>query len=200
MPYLNVHRPEKLWRQEVKNALEGAVADVWDDLRFPSSGLNPAGSTAPAIVNTTTGMLSFAGTADNIIGGIAQMPHAWKYASTVRPHLHLMFPTSNTGKNTRWKFEYNRGNANENFEHAFGTYTALPIITVANPAATAKQVLAAFGDLDMAGYRGSACILWRITRMAASDAADDDTNAAILLEFDIHYQIDKGGSDTEIPT
>lgn len=42
-----------------------------DDLRFPASGFNPAGSSAPPTVDTTTGLLTFAGNADNIIGGVA---------------------------------------------------------------------------------------------------------------------------------
>ena len=34
---------------------------------------------------------------------------------------------------------------------------------------------------------------------AATDVLDDDTNACILAEFDIHYQVEKTGTATEIP-
>ena len=171
----------------------------WDDLRFPASGFNPAGSTAPPTPDTSTGLLSFAGNADNIIGGVAQMPHAWKRGSAIRPHIHLIFPTSNNGKNTRWKFEYDIANPNENFVNAYGTYTAQAAITVANPAAEKKHVLASFAEISMTGYRESSVVTWRITRLAASDVLDDDTNACILAEFDIHYQVEKTGTATEIP-
>lgn len=174
---------------------------VWDDLRFPSNGINPVGSTAPPSLSTTTGLLTFSGSADNIIAGVAQMPHAWKAGSTIYPHLHLLCATSNGGKNSRWKFEYNRANNNEAFENAYGTYTTLSTITEANPGSGTKLLLnpAGFGELPMVGYRESCCILWRITRLAASDAADNDTNDWVLVEFDIHYQLDKLGTVPMIP-
>lgn len=176
-----------------------ANEEGWDDLRFPAQGINPAGAAAPPTVSNTTGMLEFAGNADNVISGIAQLPHAWKKGTAVRPHLHLRFPTSNTGKNTRWKFEYDVASVNDDFVNAYGTLTTLATITVANPANTKKHVIAGFGDLPTTGLRESACIMWKISRLAATDAADDDTNACALLEFDIHYQIEKAGTPLELP-
>jgi hypothetical protein len=172
----------------------------WEDLRFPASGFNPAGSTAPPTADTATGLLTFSGTADNIIGGVAQMPHAWKKGSAIKPHVHLIAPTGNAGKNSRWKFEYNRANNREAFENAYGSYTALPTSTVANPnSGTTLLFPDGFGSIDMTGYKESCCILWRITRLAASDVLDDDTTDWVLAEFDIHYQVEKSGTYTEIP-
>ena len=62
---------------------------VWDDLRFPANAINPPGAAADPIRNTSTGMLEFSGSADNVIAGIAQMPHAWRAGTSIRPHLHL---------------------------------------------------------------------------------------------------------------
>ena len=171
-------------------------AEYWDDLRFPAAGFNPAGSTAPPTVDTATGLLSFAGNADNIMGGVAQMPHAWKFGSPIYPHLHLLCATSNAGFNSRWKFEYNMANNNADFGSAYGAYTTLATITIANPANAARLVYAEddFGALSMTNMRDSAHILWRLTRLAASDAADNDTSAWILLELDFHYQLDKTGT------
>lgn len=174
-----------------------ALPDAWDDLRFPATGFNPAGSTAPPSISTTSGLLSFSGTADNIIAGVAQMPHNWKEGTAVYPHLHLRFPTSNSGKNTRWKLEYDVASVNGNFSFAEGTYTALTTITVANPANVNKHVIAAFSTIPMTSKLISACILWRLTRLAASDGADDDTNDCTLIEVDFHYQVDSLGSNAE---
>lgn len=171
----------------------------WEDLRFPSQGINPAGSPSPAGVDTDTGALSFAGNQDNVVGGIAQMPHAWKVGSVVKPHIHLRFPTSDAGKNTRWQFGYDVASISGDFANAIGTYTALATVTVANPASTVKHVVAALGDLAMTGHKESAIILWRVSRLASSDAADDDTNACLLLEFDLHFQIEKAGTVPEYP-
>jgi len=173
--------------------------DGWDDLRFPAQGINPAGSAAPPTLSNVTGMLEFAGNADNVITGVAQLPHAWKKGSIIRPHIHLRFPTSNAGKNTRWKFEYDVASVNADFANAYGTLTTLSTITVANPANAKKHAIASFGDMATTGLKESACIMWKISRLAATDVADDDTSVCVLLEFDIHFQIEKTGTPLELP-
>lgn len=171
----------------------------WDDLRFPAASINPVGGVGAATVDTNSGVLLFSGVADNAAAGVAQMPHGWAKGTTIKPHMHLRFPTS-AAANTRWLFEYDIANVNEDFTNALGTYTALATITVANPQNVNRHVIAPFGDLTMAGRRESCVILWRITRLAASDAADTDGNNCALLEFDIHYQIEKEGTVEEYPT
>lgn len=172
----------------------------WDDLRFPANGINPAGAPAPAGVDTATGCLVFSGAKDNVIGGVAQMPHAWAVGTTVRPHIHLRFPTSNAGKNTRWQFFYDVASVNGTFTNVSGTYSSLTAVTVANPASVNKHVIAALGDLTMAGTKESAIILWQVWRLALSDGLDDDTNDCLLMEFDIHFQVEKTGTTSEYPT
>lgn len=169
----------------------------WDDLRFPAQGINPLGSVAPASIDTATGCLSFAGNADNVIMGVAQMPHGWKVGSIVKPHVHLRFPTADAGKNTAWQFAYDVANVDGDFANAVGTLSIKPTVLVANPNNTAKHVYAALGDIAMTGLIQSAMMMWSVTRLAATSASDDDTNACLLLEFDIHYQIDRLGTTTE---
>lgn len=179
--------------------LEVVPGLVWDDLRFPSQGINPVGLAAPATLDQYGG-LSFSGTVDNAIAGVAQLPHAWKPASIVRPHIHLRFPTANAGKNTRWRFDYDIASVNGDFTNNHGTLTTLATITVANPNNVKKHVIGSFGDLSMSGFKESCIIHWMVFRLANSDAADDDTNAAVLLEFDIHWQRVKGGTVAEYPS
>ena len=50
---------------------------LWEDLRFPASGINPLGAASDPSRSNVTGMLEFSGTADNLIAGAAQMPHGW---------------------------------------------------------------------------------------------------------------------------
>ena len=169
----------------------------WDDLRFPATGFNPAGSTAPPAVLTTNGLLSFAGAVDNIIGGVAQMPHQWKEGTAIHPHIHLAFPTAATA-NTRWLFEYNIANVDGDFTTDTVTYTSLAVITVANANNVARHVMAEFADIPMTGKTVSACVLWRLSRLAFSDGADTDTNDCTLIEFDLHYERDSPGSRTEL--
>lgn len=185
---------------EVEAYIQSLVPEAtgWDDLRFPASGFNPAGSTAPATVDTATGLLFFAGNADNIMGGVAQMPHAWASGTAIYPHLHLRFPTS-AAKNTRWKLEYDVAAIGANFTNNSGTYTNGGTITVTNPQNVKKHVLASFSSIDMANMVSSTVVLWRISRLASTDVLDDDTNDCLLIEFDIHYQVEKFGTPTQTP-
>ena len=158
----------------------------YEDLKFPAQGINPPGAASDPTRNTTTGLLHFSGTADNIITGVAQFPHGWYEGSSVNPHLHLTFPTS-ASANSRWQFEYSRANINGDFEGAYGTYPNSLIVTVPNPQNTVKHAYASLGDIDMTGYTFSCIMMWKITRLASSDPLDNDTNAIALLEFDLHY-------------
>ena len=181
-------------------ALQDQFLYRWDDLRFPADGINPPGAASDPTRSTTTGLLEFSGIADNVIAGVAQMPHAWAAGTPVHPHLHLRFTTSTAGAvNTRWLFEYDIANVNDDFVNASGTYTTLSTMTVPNPHNVNKHVIAAWPALDMAGKRESAVILWRISRLAASDPLDDDGAACEMLEFDIHHQINKWGTIVEYP-
>jgi hypothetical protein len=169
---------------------------TWDDLRFPAQGINPPGAASDPTRSTTTGILEFSGSADNVICGVAQMPHAWKEGSAISPHLHLRFPTS-AASNTRWKLEYDIADVGGDFTNNSGTLTDGGAITVANPENVKKHVIADFADIAMTGREVSAVVLWKISRLANSDAADNHTSAVELLEFDIHYEIDSMGSSAE---
>lgn len=171
----------------------------WDDLRMPAQAIDPVGGVSSAGRDTASGLLAFSGVADNAIGGVAQMPHTWLPASTVRPHIHLRFPNANPGTDTRWRFGYDIADINGNWTNASGTYTTLSTVTVANPNNVNKHVIAPFGDLTMAGFHESACILWSIVRLAGTDAADNDNQTCLLVEFDIHYQRHKDGTVPEFP-
>lgn len=169
---------------------------TWDDLNFNAAGINPPGSADSATRDPITGMILFAGNTDNVLAACAQMPHSWIQGSEVRPHIHLRFPTAATA-NTRWKFEYDLANVNGEFVNAYGTYTLLGIITVANPNNAKKSVVANLGAIDMTGLTVSAQIPWKLTRLSNSDAADNHNADVVLTDIDFHYQKDTPGSRQE---
>lgn len=171
----------------------------WDDLRFPAQGVNLPGAAADPARDPTTGLLVFSPLVDNVIAGVAQLPHAWLPGSDVRPHIHVRNPTAVAGQISRWVFAYDIANATENFSNAVGTYTALPVVSVVNPGNTATHQLASLGTLPMVGFRESAIILWQLSRLAGTDVLDND-GGITLLEFDIHYQVQKQGTVPEYPT
>jgi hypothetical protein len=85
------------------------------------------------------------------------------------------------------------------FTNASGTYTTLSTITVANPQNVNRHTVGSFDELPMVGFRESAIILWKVSRLANSDVLDTDGNDCLLLEFDIHYRVHKEGTVPEYP-
>lgn len=177
--------------------------DVYEDLRFPAQGINLPGAASDPSRSTSNGLLYFSGTADNVIAGVAQAPHAQKYDGTWKPHIHLVFPTS-ASANSRWKLEWDLANVNGDFTmqipaayNSATTYAFSEIITAANPENTKKHAIFSFSSIDLTGYTASVCAPWRLSRLAGSDAVDNHTSPIVLLEFDIHYPIDALGSRSE---
>jgi hypothetical protein len=167
----------------------------WEDLRFPAQGINPAGSVEPPAVNTTDGLLDFASNKDCIIAGVAQLSHGWLKASPIRPHIHVKFRNAAAG-DTIWKFEYDIANVGDEWAETYESSTK----TLASPENTKRHAILSFDEIAMTGYRESCCILWRISRLGASDAADTHDQLVALVEFDIHHVKAKYGTEFEIPT
>jgi hypothetical protein len=182
----------------LRNGISTLLTGAWDDLRFPAQGINPAGATSPPTVDEVLtsfpGTLLFAGNAENVIAGVAQMPHGWRAGSTVRPHIHWSLPVGSSAA-VGWEFYYRH----LGFPSDVAAEWVGPIagtIAAGDPSVTNSHVITDFGDLSMSGKRESSMICWQIRRQGGTDA---NTGTARLYEFDIHYQIDKQGTPSEIP-
>ena len=175
------------------------TGDMWDDLRFPVQGINPAGATdAPSVDNVLAdfpGTLLFSGSQENVIAGVAQMPHSWVRGSAIRPHIHWSKPTGSASAVT-WEFYYRHLGLLGDVAGAWVGPVAGTLVPVSAPGTTNAACITTFGDLDMTGKRESSCIAWQIRRQGSSDS---DNGTARLYEFDIHYQVGKAGTITEIP-
>ena len=170
----------------------------WDDLRFPVQGINPAGSAAPPSVDTTLtdypGTFLFAGNAENIIAGIAQMPHEWHAGTAIKPHIHWTKPTGSANAVT-WQFYYRHcGNVGDNPGAWVGPIAETK--TIGNPTVSNQHLLTSFGEIDMSGKTESCVIAWQLRRQGGTDA---DNTAVRLLELDFHYRKNKSGTPREIP-
>lgn len=192
------------WVEREFEAIERGLEDAayglrWDDLRAPASTINPAGSIAPATVDTTDGTLIFQDNADKIAAVVMQMPHAWKQGSSIRPHIHVQFKTGATAPNnvSRWKLEWDIAAVNGDF----GGFTAgkSETINCTNPNNVNKHCIFSFSDIAMTGYTWSTILKFKISRLANTDAADTNEADVNLLEFDVHYQSDGRGSIPEYP-
>jgi hypothetical protein len=166
---------------------------VWEDLRFPAQGINPAGSAAPPSVDQTTypGTLLFAHNADNHLAGVAQMPHSWKEGSVVRPHIHWAKTDVAEGE-IAWQLRYAVVGIGE-VVPAYSDWVD-GVTAVDHEDTVDQQALTTFGDIDMTGQTVSALILWELRR----DVSEDDVGEVVrFFELDFHYQVDSRGSRQE---
>jgi hypothetical protein len=60
-----------------------------------------------------------------------------------------------------------------------------------------EHLLTYWSPVDMTGLIESAIIYWRLHRRGDTDA---DNSAVICHELDFHYQTDKAGTTSEIPS
>ena len=175
-----------------------ACVPVWDDLRFPAQSINPPGVLdGPTVDSTETGFpgsLLFSGSADRIICGVAQMPHAWSKGTAIRPHIHWSKTTGSASAVTWELFIRILGFAGD----APGAWSsALPVTyTEGSPLVTDQLLISGFGNVDMTDLRESSMFAWRLYRRGSTDADNADVR---LFEFDIHYQISQLGTALEIP-
>jgi hypothetical protein len=174
------------------------VTGIWEDLRFPSQGINPIGAASDPTPDTNLsnfpGTLLFSGSAQNIIGGIAQMPHAWMAGTAVRPHIHWSKPIGSSSAVT-WEFYYRIvGNPGDTATAWVGPLAGT--LVIGDPSVTDRHCITRFPEITLNGYQESCIIAWRIDRRGDTDA---DNNQARLLEFDIHFRANKRGTVKEIP-
>ena len=178
--------------------VEELLEDGWDDLRFPAHGINPAGAADAPTLDTTLssfpGTLLFSGSLENVVVGVAQMPHAWKAGTPVEPHIHWSKPVGSASAVT-WELYYRQ----------LGFPSDVPgdwvgpvegVIAAGDPTTSNSHIITPFGLLDMTGRRESSMLCWQIRRQGATDA---DTGTARLYEFDIHYYSVKAGTVTPVP-
>ena len=198
--------PERL-TQRLNEYLRNLVAQIrpwigpsWDDLRFPAQGINPAGSAAPPSVDNATfpGTLLFNGTAENTVGGVAQMPHSWLEGGDIRPHVHWTKTIADANSNgVTWEYRHSRCAISLTAE----AYISWQPATLVAGNLTGAEVhnISAFGSFNMTGFAASDMVIWQIRRLGNTDSYTAD---ARLLEFDFHYQLGQVGTNSkqEYPT
>jgi hypothetical protein len=187
-------------KQATVDQLATAVfGEEWDDLRFPMNSVDPTGivGAATRITSLTgyTGALSFAGNAENVCAGIAQMPHAWKRESAIRPHIHWTKPTGSANAVT-WQL-YLRVVGNPGDTAGAWSAALTPAGTIGDQTVNDEHLLTYWSPFAMTGLIESAIVYWRLHRLGNTDADNSDV---ICHELDFHYQTDKAGTEAEIPS
>lgn len=179
--------------QLMEALLQGTLeyAELWDDLRFPASAINPVGPVSPPAVDSIIGGLLFDPAATEVVSIIAQMPHAWKVGSELRPHVHWQKTTSAVG-NVYWQLEYRWASIGQAMDGAWTTiFVTTPSVSDQNTADV--HAISRLPSIDATGRGLSDMLVMRLSRVGGN-GADTYGADARLLEFDIHYQIDGFGS------
>ena len=184
------------WHNDMWNDKEG-VGPRWDDLRFPAQNLRIPGTGTPPGTEASTGFLLFGPSSTEFVGGIAQLPHAWKEGSALKPHVHWT-KTSSAAGNVLWRLDYEIVNNGEVATLAYGSQieSSLPVAGTPDNNTDKEILITSLGEIDMSGILISGHLIWRLARVGG-DAADTYGADARLLEFDIHFEIDSRGSIAE---
>ena len=177
----------------VTNVAEPLTGVYWEDLRFPATVVrtNPANEN-PAFDTTIPGRL-FRHTATDSVYVIAQIPHAWREGTVLRPHVHWQKTTSAAG-GVYWQLAYRWAAIGEALSDEVTIGNATPAVSDADTANV--HALTNLGAISGEGKTLSDMLLMTLSRVH-DNAGDTYGASARLIEFDIHYQIISPGSRQE---
>ena len=166
-------------------------ATQWDDLKFPATTLRQGATTKPDFDPVDVGLLFPQNDSGEIVYIIAQMPHEWKLETDIHPHIHYVQDFDHTVTTPAFKMDYRWYKNGEDPTGSFTTITANTFVfpytsgsilqIVSFPAIDATGIDAVSSMLDIKLYRDDNVV----------------TGDILVKEFDIHYQKDAFGSDTE---
>jgi hypothetical protein len=169
------------------------LAAYWEDLRFPATVLrsNPVNEN-PALQLDPVGRL-FRHNATDTVYLIAQLPHSWRAGTALQPHVHWAKTTTATG-GVYWQLNYRWATIGEVIANAVNIGSAVPSISDKNTANV--HALTRLGAISGSGKKISDMLLMQLSRVH-NNAADTYGASALLMEFDIHYQVSSPGSRQE---
>lgn len=175
---------------------EGTPTAYIEDLRFPSSGINPPGTASDPTRDTVTGLLFFSPTQTNIVAGVAQMAHGRQADSDIYPHIHIHGSTTDPGvvnNQVVWRLQYNWVNLGGQWPPAgsWGTTDKKTFILPPNAGGQMVTSMASFDTIDGTGKTASSMFYYELVRLGA-DAADTYPDICYLDEYDIHFWAQAG--------
>jgi hypothetical protein len=165
-------------------------ATVWDDLRNPVTTTKLGSNSLPHFDETNVGYLFPKNDAAEILYGVCQFPHSYKLGSRVYPHVHWVQGMSSKAN---YYIDYKWINLVGSTTGSFTTYAMLSTEYAWASNTTFHQL-----STNTAGILGtgitsvSSIFLFKLYRNDNDYAGD-----ALTYEFDIHYEMDSLGSNTE---
>ena len=177
-------------------SLENKIGLHWDDLKFPASGNRLDSAATRYRYDFDELAIIFdddARKAEEVLGHIAQMEHAWAEESTLKPHIHWI---QSQAAVPNWLIEYRRYN---NGEIVPAFVAAASLSSIFTYVSGSILQISTFPDINMAGMRISSFVDVKITRDTANSSglfagADPVTGGVSFKEFDFHAQNNSRGS------
>lgn len=160
----------------------------WDDLRFPATRIRQGATQKPDFDTTNLGLIFPQDDDTEIAYIIAQMPHAWKLESALKPHIHYV---QDEAQEPVFKIDYRWYKNGEDPTGSFTTITSNHFVFTYSSGSILQIV--SFPEIDATGIDTVSSILdiklYRDDNIVSGDV--------LVKEFDIHYQIDSDGSRLE---
>ena len=185
--------------------LSGVRGSVWDDLLINSGLFQFAGSNDPVWRDWQPGgsgtsfrLLHF--NLNDEIYFSCQLPHTYKEGTDLHVHVHwtpAKRGNEESGSYVGWKLDYTWTNINGS---AFAPSAVIDMSDTCSGTDDYHEVSEGLTVLSGTGKTISSMLVCRLFR---SDTGTDDTwtgtnaDAPALLQFDIHHEIDAGGSRQE---
>ncbi len=166
---------------------------VWDDLRVNLNAIKLSQVKPPSWFDLQgCQVLSFSAQGveanEEIVFFTLFLPHKWKIGTHLHPHVHWVGEDTLSG-DVVWKLSYSWANEGD----VFGAQTNIEA-AVPNGAVQNEHNISYLPMIVGTGKKFGSLILCSLRRH--SSAAEDTflTKDAYLLEFDMHYQVDRLGS------
>jgi hypothetical protein len=170
--------------------LQYAPANVGDiDILGGSSPSGVPGGALDATYNITAGCVEYNGTQDKEwYWPDFQVPHQIDLSASPRPHIHLIWPTSDAGKVSRWKLEANYAAIGEPLAAAYGSFAYSETVSATNPGEARHHGLVVFPAITIPSMTVSSVLNFRLTRLAATDVLDNDASMIAVKCLDLHQR------------
>ena len=162
-------------------------ATVWDDLVFPAFQLKTVGQTDKPDFIVANLALSFPEDTTEMVGTLAQMSHRWKPGTRIYPHVHWI---QGADQNVDWRISYKWWNIGDPDPVTY-TQVLLDSAVIDYTTGTIQQL-----NTNVTGISGAGKTLSSMIQIKLYRKSDNYTGEVQLLQFDIHFQIDKIGSRT----
>jgi hypothetical protein len=171
---------------------------MWDDFKLFAQGVNPPGAATDPNISQITGLWEFQSNRTAVLAGTAQFPHNF-VPSIARPHFHFRSKSDPAGSgDTYWRFEYLIYTATGLVPNSYTAEDA--IVNVLNHSGgQAYAQIFSFSNVDISSLDDSSFIDWRLSRIPG-EAADVYSDSVVVVDLDMHVQIDSLGSVEEFPS